>query len=69
VRNALKVIHEHLRFEIFFRRRGVVWDREGEEGMRVYSGKGWEGRKWEGKERRQEERDDLAPKQNSWIRH
>jgi hypothetical protein len=42
-------------------RRGVVWDREGEEGMRVIQRKGMgreEGRK-EG--RRKEEEDDLAP--------
>jgi hypothetical protein len=37
-------------------RRGVVWDREGEEGMRVIQrkGKGREGRK---------EEDDLAPQE------
>jgi hypothetical protein len=46
-------------------RRGVVWDREGEEGMRVIQRKGM-GREEKG---RKEERDDLAPKQNSWIRH
>jgi hypothetical protein len=57
-------------------RRGVVWDREGEEGMRVIQrkgkgreeGKGREGRGGEGrggeegrKEGREEEEDDLAP--------
>jgi hypothetical protein len=35
----------------------VVWDRDGEEGIRVTQ-MGWEGRKKEG---RKEERDDLAP--------
>jgi hypothetical protein len=44
-----------------------VWDREGEEGMRVIQRKGMgredkEGRKEEGKR-------SLGPKQNSWIRH
>jgi hypothetical protein len=38
-------------------RRGVVWDREGEEGMELgglYRGKGWEGRKGrEGKGRKE----------------
>jgi hypothetical protein len=38
-------------------RRGVVWDREGEEGMRVIQRKGM-GREEKG---RKEERDDLAP--------
>jgi hypothetical protein len=47
-------------------RRGVVWDTEGEE---VMTGTQRKGRKREGKEGRKEERDDLAPKQNSWIRH
>jgi hypothetical protein len=47
----------------------VVWDREGEEGMRVIQRKGM-GREEKGrKEERKEERDDLAPKQNSWICH
>jgi hypothetical protein len=57
-------------------RRGVVWDREGEEGMRVIQRKGKGGRKGregkgrEGKGGRKEEEDDLAPpKKNSWIRH
>jgi hypothetical protein len=44
-------------------RRGVVWDREGEEGMRVIQRKG------RGKGGRKEEEDDLAPQKNSWIRH
>jgi hypothetical protein len=44
-------------------RRGVVWDREGEEGIRVIQGKGWE---W--KERRRKEMT-WPQKQNSWIRH
>jgi hypothetical protein len=47
-------------------RRGVVWDREGEEGMRVIQRKG------KGREEEEEEEDDLAPppqKKNSWIRH
>jgi hypothetical protein len=47
-------------------RRGVVWDREGEEGMRVIQrkGKGREGRKGregKGREGRKEEEDDLLP--------
>jgi hypothetical protein len=53
-------------------RRGVVWDREGEEGMRVIQrkGKGREGKGREGRGGRKEEEDDLAlPKKNSWIRH
>jgi hypothetical protein len=49
-------------------RRGVVWDREGEEGMRVIQRKGM-GREEKGREGMKEERDDLDPKQNSWIRH
>jgi hypothetical protein len=49
-------------------RRGVVWDREREEGMRIIQKKGMGRGKREG-EGRKEERDDLAPKQNSWIRH
>jgi hypothetical protein len=40
-------------------RRGVVWDREGEEGMRVIQRKG-KGTEGEGREGRKEE-DDLAP--------
>jgi hypothetical protein len=32
-------------------RKGVVWDREGEEGYGLYRGKGWEERK---RERRKE---------------
>jgi hypothetical protein len=47
-------------------RRGVVWDREGEEGMRVIQREGM-GRE-EGKGRK-EEGDDLVPKHNHWIRH
>jgi hypothetical protein len=48
-------------------RRGVVWDREGEEGMRVIQRKG-KGRREEGKGReggggRKEEEDDLAPQE------
>jgi hypothetical protein len=41
-------------------RRGVVWDREGEEGMRVIQrkGKGREGRK---------EEDDLAPLEEKFL--
>jgi hypothetical protein len=41
---------------------GVVWDREGEEGMRVIQrkGMGWEGKGKKGREGREEE-DDLAP--------
>jgi hypothetical protein len=49
-------------------RRGVVWDREREEGMRIIQRKGM-GREEKGRGRRKEERDDLAPQQNSWIRH
>jgi hypothetical protein len=44
-------------------RRGVVWDREGEEGMRVYRGKGREGKGREGRGGRKEEEDDLAPQE------
>jgi hypothetical protein len=47
-------------------RRGVVWDRKGEEGMRVIQRKGMgreeKGMKAGGKR-------SLGPKQNSWIRH
>jgi hypothetical protein len=43
----------------------VVWDREGEEWMRGILRKGM-GREEKG---RKEERDDVAPKRNSWIRH
>jgi hypothetical protein len=53
-------------------RRGMAWDREGEEGMRIMqrNGMGREEKGREGrKEGRKEERDDLAPKQNSCIRH
>jgi hypothetical protein len=46
----------------------VVWDREGEEGMRVIQRKG-KGREGGRKEGRKEEEDDLAPQKNSWIRH
>jgi hypothetical protein len=45
-------------------RRGVVWDREGEEGMRVIQRKG-KGR--EGKGGRKEEEDDLAPPQKKFL--
>jgi hypothetical protein len=47
----------------------VVWDRKGEEGMRVTQRKGMGTEEKGRKEGRKEERDDLAPKQNSWIRH
>jgi hypothetical protein len=49
-------------------RRGVVWDRQGEEGTELggsYREKGWEGRKG-GEGRRWL---DPPPKQSSWIRH
>jgi hypothetical protein len=42
-------------------RRGVVWDREGQEGMRVIQRKG-KGK--EGRAGRKEEEDDLAPQEN-----
>jgi hypothetical protein len=41
-------------------RRGVVWDREGEEGMMGYTEER-DGKRGKGKEGRKEERDDLAP--------
>jgi hypothetical protein len=47
-------------------RRGVVWDREIEEGMRIIQRKGMER---EEKGRGRVKGDDVAPKQNSWIRH
>jgi hypothetical protein len=40
-----------------FGRRGVVWNREGEEGI-IYRGKRWEGRKR--REESKEEEDDLV---------
>jgi hypothetical protein len=78
VRNALKVVYEHLRFEKFsgghtpgpplkrkvrkggerrglgtqVRRRGVVWDREREEGMRIIQRKGM-GREEKGRGRKE----------------
>jgi hypothetical protein len=48
--------------------RGVVWDREREEGMRIIQRKGM-GREEKGRGRKEGGRDDLAPKQSSWIRH
>jgi hypothetical protein len=43
-------------------KRGVVWDREGEEGMRVIQRKGKGRREGKGgEEGRKEEEDDLAP--------
>jgi hypothetical protein len=43
-------------------RRGVVWDREGEEGVRVIQRKGMGRRKGrEGRGGRKEEEDDLVP--------
>jgi hypothetical protein len=59
-------------------RRGVVWDREGEEGMRVIQrkgrgreGKGREGKGREGKGGEEGRRRKMTwpPKKNSWIRH
>jgi hypothetical protein len=55
-------------------RRGVVWDREGEEGMRVIQRKGKgreEGKGTEGKGGEEERRKMTwpPPKKNSWIRH
>jgi hypothetical protein len=44
---------------------GVVWDREGEEGVRVIQRKG-KGRE-EGKGGRKEEEDDLAPPQKKFL--
>jgi hypothetical protein len=48
--------------------RGVVWDREREEEMRIIQRKGM-GREEKGRGRKEAGRDDLAPKQSSWIRH
>jgi hypothetical protein len=54
-------------------RRGVVWDREGEEGMRVIQrkGKGREEGREEGKGREGRRRKMTwpPPQKNSWIRH
>jgi hypothetical protein len=53
-------------------RRGVVWDREGEEGVRVIQrkGKGREEGREEGKGREGRRRKmTWPPQKNSWIRH
>jgi hypothetical protein len=52
----------------------VVWDREGEEGIRIVQRKGMGREDRERKKGRKEGRKEggkrsLGPKQNSWIRH
>jgi hypothetical protein len=49
-------------------RRGVAWDREGEEGMRVIKRKGM-GREERGMKEGRRREMTWSPKQNSWIRH
>jgi hypothetical protein len=54
--------------------RRVVWDREGEEGMRVIQRKGvgreeGKGREGKGREEGRRKMTWRPPKQNSWIRH
>jgi hypothetical protein len=46
----------------------VVWDREGEEGIRVIQRKGI-GREEKGRKEGERKEMTWPPKQNSWIRH